>query len=283
MKKLVNVLEVLFLVMMIGLCVIVFMAGNGKVPYVFGYRILSVVSNSMSPTIENETCIVIKKVEAEDIEVGDIITFVSEAADIKGYLNTHRVYAIETDETTGENIYITKGDAYGQPDLDPVDFEQVAGEYVGELPMGKTLFKAIRFLADRNNYFVIVILPLFCCFASYAKQLWNAITRKEKDEEEDDDEDDELEEIVKPKKSKKSGDSEKTVKSKKSAEPEKKSKPKKPAEPKQTDESDEAEELEEDELEADDFEADEYEAEELETEDIEAEEVETDELEGSND
>ena len=185
MKRLANVLEVLFLVLMIGLCVIVFMAGNGKVPYVFGYRILSVVSDSMTPTIENETCIVIKKVDAEDIEVGDIITFVSEAADIKGYLNTHRVYEIRTDEETGENIYITKGDAYTQPDAFPVDFEQVAGEYVGEFPFGKTLYKAIRFLADRNNYFVIVILPLFCCFVSYGKQLWNAITRKEKNESEE--------------------------------------------------------------------------------------------------
>lgn len=185
MKRLANVLEVLFLVVMIGLCVMVFMAGNGKVPYVFGYRILSVVSDSMKPTIEDETCIVIKKVEQEDIEVGDIITFVSEASDIKGYLNTHRVYEIRTDEETGETVYITKGDAYAQPDLYPVDFEQIKGEYVGELPFGKTLFKGIRFLTDRNNYFIVVILPLFFCFASYAKQFWNAVTKKEKDEPEE--------------------------------------------------------------------------------------------------
>lgn len=182
MKRIVNVLEILFLVLMVGLCGVVFMAGNGKVPYIFGYRILQVISNSMSPTIGSETCIVIKQVEPEEIQVGDIITFTSEAPEIRGYLNTHRVYDIKTDAETGETIYITKGDAYELPDSYPVEYEQIAGRYVGELPFGRQLFKGIRFLADRNNYFVVVILPLFFCFASYAKQLMNAVFKKEKDE-----------------------------------------------------------------------------------------------------
>ena len=208
MKRLVKVLEVLFLVLMIGLCGMVFMAGNGKVPYIFGYRILQVISNSMSPTIETETCIVIRKIDQEDIQVGDIITFTSEAPEIRGYLNTHRVYEIKTDEATGETIYITKGDAYELPDSYPVEYEQIAGEFVGELPFGRALFKGIRFLADRNNYFIIVILPLFFCFASYAKDLMNAITKKDKNEPDDDDEDDEeLEDKpVKKKKAKKDSD-----------------------------------------------------------------------------
>ena len=189
MKRLVRVLEVLFLVFMIGLCGVVFMAGNGKVPYIFGYRILQVISNSMSPTIETETCIVIRKVDAEDIAVGDIITFTSEAPEIRGYLNTHRVHDITEDSETGETLYITKGDAYDQPDSYPVAYEQIAGRFVGELPFGRALFKGIRFLADRNNYFIIVILPLFFCFASYAKDLMNAISKKDKDESEKEDSD----------------------------------------------------------------------------------------------
>lgn len=196
MKYVVNILEVLFFVVMIGLCVLVFMAGNGKVPYIFGYRVLQVISDSMTPTIEDETCIVIRKVDKEDIKVGDIITFVSEAADIKGYLNTHRVHEIKQDEKTGETIYITKGDAYDLPDSKPVQYEQVAGRYVGELPLGKQLFKGIRFLADRNNYFIIVILPLFFCFMSYAKDLYNALfdrdsSKKKKADDDDEEENDE--------------------------------------------------------------------------------------------
>lgn len=189
MKRIVKVLEVLFLVLMIALCVVVFMAGNGKVPYIFGYRVLQVVSDSMHPTIDDETCILIKKVEQEDIQVGDIITFVSEAPEIRGYLNTHRVYEIRNNEETGETLYITKGDAYELPDVYPVQYEQIAGRYVGELPFGELLYKAIRFLADRNNYFIIIILPLFFCFASYAKDLMNALFNKGKSKDEDDSED----------------------------------------------------------------------------------------------
>ena len=77
MKKLINAIEILFIVVMIVLCGMVFMAGNGKVPYIFGYRVLQVISDSMTPTINDETCIVIRKVDEDDIKVGDIITFVS--------------------------------------------------------------------------------------------------------------------------------------------------------------------------------------------------------------
>lgn len=179
-KRLINAFEVIFLVLMIGMCIVVFMAGNGRVPYIFGYRVLQVISDSMTPTINDETCIIIQKVEPEEIQIGDIITFVSEAADIRGYLNTHRVHDIVTDEATGKVQFITKGDAYAAPDLLPVDIEQVQGRYVGELPFGEILFKGIRFLADKNNYFLIVMLPLFLCFLSYFKQFWDVITGKKK-------------------------------------------------------------------------------------------------------
>lgn len=180
LKRIVSVLEVLFLAVMIGMCAMVFMAGNGKVPYIFGYRVLQVISDSMYPTISDQTCIIIKKVEQEDIKIGDIVTFVSEEAEIRGYLNTHRVYDITVDESTGETFYITKGDAYSQPDKLPVQYEQIAGRYVGELPFGELLYKGIRFLADRNNYFIVVMLPLFFCFMSYAKQFMDVIFGKGK-------------------------------------------------------------------------------------------------------
>lgn len=181
MKRLLKVAEILFLVLMIGICALVFMAGSGKVPYIFGYRLLQVVSDSMKPTIEDETCILIKKVEQDEIKVGDIITFISEAPDIKGYLNTHRVHEIKTDEETGKASYVTKGDAYAAPDAYLVDYEQIAGIYVGELPFGKLLFKGIQILLDRNNYFLIVMLPLLLCFMSYSRQLFKAIQGEEKD------------------------------------------------------------------------------------------------------
>lgn len=184
MKRVAKVLEVLFLVMMILVCIVIFMAGNGNVPYIFGYRVLQVMTDSMSPTISDQTCIVIRKVEQEEIEVGDIITFTSQAPDIKGYLNTHRVYDIVEDSVSGETLYITMGDAVTEPDAYPVRYEDIAGEYVRELPFGRQLYRMIHFLSDQVNYFVVVMLPLFICFMSYLRQLFKVLFSKEKDADE---------------------------------------------------------------------------------------------------
>ena len=180
MKRVAKVFEVLFLVLMIAICAIVLMAGQGNVPYIFGHRILQVMTDSMSPTISDKTCIIIKQVEQEDI-----ITFTSQDPRIKGYLNTHRVCEIVEDSETGEKLYITMGDAATDPDPYPVSYEQIAGVYVRELPFGKELYRMIYFLADQVNYFVVVMLPLFICFMSYLRQLLKALFSKEMDADAD--------------------------------------------------------------------------------------------------
>lgn len=185
MRKLARISEILILVIMVFLCVLVLFAGSGKMPYIFGYRVLQVLSGSMQPTISDETCIVIKKVNEDEIKTGDIITFVSESPDIYGYLNTHRVHDIIADSESGEKLFITKGDAYEEPDDYPVSYNQIKGRYVGELPFGRVIFKGIRFLSDRDHYFLIVILPLSLCCVSYVKQLFEALTGKQKEEKDD--------------------------------------------------------------------------------------------------
>lgn len=179
MKRLANVLEIIFLVIMLLMCIVIVMAGQGNVPYIFGYRVLQVVTDSMKPTIASETCIIIEKVEQEELRIGDIITYVSEAPQMKGFLNTHRICEITEDAESGETLYITIGDAASQPDPYPVAYDQIVGRYVRELPYGELLYRAIRFLADQVNYFIIVILPLFLCCLSYVRQLFKALFSKE--------------------------------------------------------------------------------------------------------
>lgn len=176
MKRLADILEIVLLVIMLGMCAVVLMAGQGNVPYIFGYRVMQVISDSMRPTISAETCIVIEKVDdISGIQIGDVITFISEDPRIEGYYNTHRVYDIITDAETGETLLQTKGDAHETPDAQLVSFDQVAGRYVGELPFGEYLYRGIIFLTDRVNYFIVVIAPLFVCFMSYFKQLLVAL------------------------------------------------------------------------------------------------------------
>lgn len=187
MKRLADIFEIILLIIMLGMCAVVLMAGQGNVPYIFGHRVMQVISDSMRPTISAETCIVIEKVDdIHEIEIGDVITFVSEDPRIEGYYNTHRVDDIITDSETGEILLQTKGDAYDTPDANLVGFDQVAGRYVGELPFGKYLYKGIIFLTDRVNYFIVVIAPLFICFMSYFKQLLVALFKPAREYAEED-------------------------------------------------------------------------------------------------
>lgn len=183
MKRVALFFEGFLLVFMILTCVLILVAGNGKVPYIFGRRVLQVVTDSMEPTIKGETCIMIEEVEQTDIKMGDIITFESDDPQLRGFLNTHRICEIHWDEELQESYYITIGDASDRPDPYPVYYRKVVGRYVGELPYGDFVYRAIRFLSDQVNYFIIVILPLFLCCMSYVRQLFKALFTREEDYE----------------------------------------------------------------------------------------------------
>ena len=71
---------------------------------IFNRSAMWVMTESMSPTIPAKTYILVKKISAEEVEVGDIIVFVSTNPQIKGQFNTHRVIEIDGD------TFVTKGD-----------------------------------------------------------------------------------------------------------------------------------------------------------------------------
>ena len=77
-------------------------------PSVFGYTPLVVLTESMDPLIAEGDVIFAKDVDADDIKVGDVISFFDPASPDDAVL-THRVIAIETDEE-GNRSAITAGD-----------------------------------------------------------------------------------------------------------------------------------------------------------------------------
>ena len=95
MRRFRRALEIISLLFMLLLCVMILLAGNGRMPYLFGYRILKVVSGSMQPAIPDETCIIIRRAQQEELQVGSVITFISHDPVLEGYLNTHRIVRID--------------------------------------------------------------------------------------------------------------------------------------------------------------------------------------------
>ena len=69
-----------------------------------------VLSGSMLPEIAVKDIVVTKKVPAEKLEVGDIITFISPDTRYGGISITHRILDKTYDESLGSYTYRTKGD-----------------------------------------------------------------------------------------------------------------------------------------------------------------------------
>ena len=68
-----------------------------------------VISGSMEPELPVGSMIVVKRVEPEEVKVGDIITFFSTDPTLRGGVNTHRV--VDIDDSGMDILFMTKGDA----------------------------------------------------------------------------------------------------------------------------------------------------------------------------
>ena len=130
--------NILFAVVIIllagGILSVTIQRASGQVPFLFGLSLQHVKTGSMSPTIEQGSIILCRKVNDKtiinaDYDNGTIITFY----DGKRDLVTHRV----VEETTGDDsncvYYITKGDANNVVDDYHVPRYDVVSYYIGKV------------------------------------------------------------------------------------------------------------------------------------------------------
>lgn len=128
------VLCVIFGFMLICNIVIV-IKGNvspDRPPSVLGVTPMVVLSGSMSGNapdhIEEGDLIFAKPVKAEDLKVGDIISYMEGKTVV-----THRIIGIHVGED-GKLLFDTKGDANNTADTDPVHQDNLVGIYTGRIP-----------------------------------------------------------------------------------------------------------------------------------------------------
>ena len=156
-KKVTDVIATVVVVVLIVLIGwFVYCRMTGQVPFLFGRASIKIVTGSMEPTIMTDDYITIEKVKPMDVQVGDIITFISDAQPIAGEMNTHRVKAIERDPNTNEILFTTQGDNNPTEDPDPARASKLVGRYVGPSPVF-TFFG--RLLFNPFGYFVLILVP----------------------------------------------------------------------------------------------------------------------------
>ncbi|MDW7649922.1 MAG: signal peptidase I [Bacillota bacterium] len=141
---------VLLLLVLIPLLIIMFQ-DKGLLPktVLSNFKPLTVISDSMSPTLKAGHVVVIRNVPSKDIEPGDIITF-NNMPESETYI-THRVVKVNSDGS-----FITRGDANQTNDLAPVPAENVVGRVIVAIPYFGYL---VEFTRSKLGMIIMIILP----------------------------------------------------------------------------------------------------------------------------
>lgn len=100
------------------------------VPRVNDAKPLTVLSGSMTGTYDIGDVVIVRPVDPETLSAGEVITFQPVSDDPR--LTTHRIQSV----TYGSDgiQFITKGDANGAADPEPITAEQVQGEVWYSVP-----------------------------------------------------------------------------------------------------------------------------------------------------
>ena len=115
-----------------------------------------VITESMVPTINVNDAIVVKRVENNTVDIGDIITFSSNDVYLKGLIVTHRVVGKQLD-VDGNYIYRTKGDNNSLEDTALVNSDDIYGKVVIKLPK---IGYVQLFVSSPFGFVVSIIVPV---------------------------------------------------------------------------------------------------------------------------
>lgn len=120
------------------------------------FGLYTIISPSMEPNVRVYDVVVDLNVfNQNDIQKGDIITFVSNSNVSKGLTVTHRVVDIISNEN-GTKSYITKGDNNLKADQATVNINDVLGKVLFKIPqLGRVQF----LIADKFGWLLVILIP----------------------------------------------------------------------------------------------------------------------------
>lgn len=120
------------------------------------YNAYVVLTGSMLPEIDPMDVVITKRREAKDLEVGDIITFLSSDSRLSGVIVTHRIKNKYFDSTTGKYSFQTKGDANNTEDLALAEDYNIIGEVIFRIPK---LGYIQEVLASKGGLIIFIFIP----------------------------------------------------------------------------------------------------------------------------
>ena len=131
---------------------------RGEVADVFGVSVVRVITGSMEPSIHVGDYIILKKTDASELDVGDVICFYSADSAIYGKPNTHRIVRVREDGS-----FITKGDASMFEDSAAVAYDSIIGRYEGKAGF----LRWINSFASVKKLLLIAVIVIMTAAAIY--------------------------------------------------------------------------------------------------------------------
>ena len=138
------------------------------VPFPGNYKIFTVQSGSMEPTIKTGSMIFVKP-EA-DYNVGDIIT--RRTTDPKVTI-THRIYSKE--EIQGKTAFETKGDANNAPDNEKFIKDGIVGKVIAAIPF---LGFPVSYAKTTPGLILLIVIPAVIIIYDEAQKIKREIEKK---------------------------------------------------------------------------------------------------------
>lgn len=141
------------------LIIFVFISNTqGKVTFIFGRTAMWVRTESMEPEIPARSYILVEKITAAEVNVGDVIVFRSSDPTLNGALNTHRVVDILGDGAE----FVTQGDHNPGRDNYTALGSNVIGRYIKRLPImtsfGRVMSTTLGIIITFTMIFVIFLI-----------------------------------------------------------------------------------------------------------------------------
>ena len=164
---------------------------------VAGFRIFTVITESMTPKYKVGDAIFTKTINPSEIKVGDDITYLGTAESFKDKIVTHRVISIEKGED-GLYIFQTKGIANDEPDP-KINETQIYGKVIYKI---KTISYLNSVIGNLYGMYFAIFIPfgiiIFIEFIGYRNDKYdieeeNEIEKRKNKEEAKDKEFDEEE------------------------------------------------------------------------------------------
>ena len=140
-------------------------------PSIFGIKTFTIISSSMEPTFKIDDIIFVKKIDENQLQIGDIISFIQDKDII-----THRIEKIE--KNGSGLVFITKGDANSTTDINKVKLSQIEGKYIFKISKVGKIFAILK----NKVVFIIVTIILIICYIMEKNKISKKIERKEKRE-----------------------------------------------------------------------------------------------------